>query len=92
MPSEDLKRVTIPYDELKHGIVGISNKAVQATDSARKVLQVMQEGHTENLPVLDGERFKFFANRGEILANLISKFILKEDEESGKPGSSGTGG
>jgi len=92
MPSEQLKEVTIPYDELKRGIVGISQKAVQAKDSARRVLQVMQEGHTENLPVLDGEKFKFFANRGEILANLISKFILKEKEVTEKAQKSPSGG
>jgi hypothetical protein len=84
MPSKQLKEVTIPYDELKRGIVGISQKAAQAKDSARRVLQVMQEAHTENLPVLDSQEFKFFANRGEILANLISKFILKEKEGTEK--------
>lgn len=91
MPEERLKQVTIPYEKLRRDIVGISNKAVQAKDSARTVLQVMQKGHTENLPVLDGQTFKFFANRGEILANLISNFILKEKEGAENTESSSSG-
>jgi hypothetical protein len=91
-PSDELKNVTIPYRELKRDIVGISNKAVQAKDSVRRVLKVMQEGHTENLPVLDGEKFKFFANRGEILGNLISNFILEKQEKSEKKQSKISGG
>lgn len=77
---EDTDRLTIPYDGLRQGIVGISTKAVQATDTVRNVLREMQEEHTENLPVLESNRFKFFANRGEILANLISNFILRENK------------
>ncbi len=91
-PDEELKEMTIPYDKLKKNIEGISNKTVQAKDSAQTVLQVMQERHTENLPVLDGKQFKFFANRGEILANLITKFILKKKGEEGKGRSAESGG
>lgn len=77
----DPNTVIISYSDLKQDMVGISHNTVKATDSARVVLQVMQESHTENLPVLEGEQFKFFANRGEILANLISKLILTKQEE-----------
>ena len=91
-PPAELKKITIPYEDLKGKTVGISDKTVQAKDSVKIVLQAMKDGHTENLPVLDCEKFKFFANRGEILSNLISEFILKEKEEVGKAQSSGSGG
>lgn len=81
MPDEELRRVTLTYAQLQRDMVGISHNSVKATDSARVVLQAMQEIHTENLPVLEGKQFKFFANRGEILANLISKLILEKQEE-----------
>lgn len=90
-PAEELRNETIPYSALRQETAGISDKSVKTTDSVRTVLEAMQKGHTENLPVLDGKTFKFFANRGEILGNLISKFILEKREGGGNERNDGGG-
>jgi hypothetical protein len=92
MSGVDPNQAIVKYDQLKRDIVGINHKAMQKTDSARQVLQAMQDAHTENLPVLDGKQFKFFANREEILANLISQLILKEPEDSSNAKNATSGG
>jgi hypothetical protein len=40
----------------------------------------MQELHTESIPVVDADqRWMFFANRGEILARLMTAIIVDKE-------------
>jgi len=58
-----------------YGRAGQYYKGINA-DSAKKVLQKMQQMHIENLPIVKNSRFSFFVNCGEILSSLISTYIL----------------
>ena len=69
--------IIFPYSELRRKIAGISKESAAYTDSAKQVLEKMQKNHTENLPILNKDKFAFFANRGEILSMLISSLILE---------------
>jgi hypothetical protein len=72
---------TINYNELRGSIIGVNEQTVHPNDSARKVLEKMQELHLDSIPVVDSnERWLFFANRGEILARLMTTIILEKHE------------
>lgn len=69
---------TVPYRELRE-MRGIRKESVGPKTSAREVLKEMQELHVDSLPVVDENgKWLFFANRGEILANLITSVLLKD--------------
>jgi CBS domain-containing protein len=69
---------TAAYRELRQ-MGGIRKESVRPKTSAREVLQQMQELHVDSLPVVDENgKWLFFANRGEILANLITSVLLKD--------------
>lgn len=69
----------IRYEDLKDSMIGVSQENVQQTDSAKEVLEKMQELHIDSIPVLESSgRWRFFANRGEILARLMSSVLLEE--------------
>ena len=71
----------VNYSELKGIIIGVSDQIVSPNDSAKKVLGKMQELHIDSIPVVDPDkRWLFFANRGEILARLMTTIILEKNE------------
>jgi hypothetical protein len=78
---QELERATLSYPVLKNRIAGISIEAANYTDSAKDVLERMQDLHVENLPIVKNKEFIFFANRGEILSSLISSYILEQGNQ-----------
>lgn len=69
---------SVNYSELRGRIIGVSEKTVGQNDSAKKVLVEMQELHIDSIPVVDSDkRWLFFANRGDILARLMTTIILE---------------
>lgn len=76
-------RQSIGYDELRATVFGVSPESVEPTASTREVLERMQALHLDSLPVVDAEgRWLSFANRGEILSQLLSALLL---EKTGRP-------
>jgi len=81
-PPDELDRAILKYSRLRGEIAGISTESAKSSDTAKQVLETMQELHVDNLPILKGDQFLFFANRGEILSNLISSFIIEQTNEN----------
>ena len=72
---------TVDYNELRDSIIGVNEQTVGPNDSAKVVLEKMQELHIDSIPVVDSDkRWLFFANRGEILARLMTTIILEKNE------------
>lgn len=72
---------TVDYNELRRRIIGVNEQTVLPNDSAKEVLGKMQELHFDSIPVVDiDKRWLFFANRGEILARLMTTIILEKQE------------
>jgi hypothetical protein len=70
----------IPFATLTN-MKGISKHSVKPGESAKDVLAKMQELHFDSIPVVDENmRWQFFANRGEVLAHLMSSLILADKE------------
>ena len=70
----------IPFATLTN-MKGISKHSVKPGASAKDVLEKMQELHINSIPVVDKKmRWQFFANRGEVLAHLMSSLILADKE------------
>ena len=79
LPSED-ESASITFERLRN-LAGIGQHYVGPDASARDVLEKMQELHVDSLPVVDKEkRWQFFANRGEILARLMTSIIFSEEK------------
>ncbi|NIR50523.1 hypothetical protein GWO43_18575 [candidate division KSB1 bacterium] len=71
---------SVRFRELKN-MTGISKHSVKPGTSAKEVLETMQELHLDSLPVVDENgKWQFFANRGEILARLMTSVILSKEE------------
>jgi CBS domain-containing protein len=71
---------SVRFRDLKT-MAGISKHFVKPGSSAKIVLETMQELHVDSLPVVDENgKWHFFANRGEILARLMTSVILSEEE------------
>ena len=69
----------VGYDYIRNNIIGISIESVKPDDSAKEVLERMHDLHIDTIPVVDSnKRWLFFANRGEILARLMTTVILGE--------------
>jgi hypothetical protein len=81
---EQLDKAILEYNRLRAEIAGISTQYAISSNTAKEVLAKMRELHIENLPILKGDKFLFFANRGEILSSLISSLIF-EQKGQGKP-------
>jgi hypothetical protein len=73
----ELAQANLSYAEIRSQMAGISKESALPSDSAKQVLQKMQKLHIENLPIVKDNHFVFFANRGEILSNLITSYILE---------------
>lgn len=75
LPDRDAVEV-ITYDNLKASLRGIRNVTVRSETSVTDVLSQMQTLHMEVLPVVDDDRWLFFANRGEILSQMIAGLVV----------------
>ncbi len=65
------------YSDLRSSIIGIRDEYVSSNETAKAVLQLMQELHVDSVPVLDAnDRWLFFANREEILARLMTSILI----------------
>ena len=72
---------TVDYNTLRRNIIGVNDQTVLPTESAKDVLEKMQQLHLDSIPVVDSDkRWLFFANRGEILARLMTTIILEKGE------------
>ena len=81
LPSDPEDNMTIPFSRLA-SMKGISKHSVEPGTSAKDVLEKMQELGFDSIPVVDENmRWQFFANRGEILAHLMSSLILAESNK-----------
>ena len=70
----------VAYADLRRLIIGIDTQIARPGDSAKAVLTQMQELHVDSIPVVDADhRWLFFANRGEILARLMTAIIVDEE-------------
>lgn len=80
LPSDPKDNITIPFSRLTN-MKGISKHSVKPGASAKDVLEKMQELGLDSIPVVDENmRWQSFANRGEILAHLMSSLILADKE------------
>jgi hypothetical protein len=78
--SDENESASITFDRLRN-FSGISQVYVNPDASARDVLEKMQELHVDSLPVVDKEKkWRFFANRGEILARLMTSIIFADGQ------------
>ena len=78
LPSDPEDNITVPFSKLA-SMKGISKHSVEPGTSAKDVLEKMQELGFDSIPVVDENmRWQFFANRGEILAHLMSSLILAD--------------
>jgi hypothetical protein len=71
------QRQTFDYYELKNLLAGIENTSVKPSDKTDDVLNLMKAEKIENVPVVEGEQFKYFVNKSDILATLVSNAILQ---------------
>ena len=79
LPSEDQNQF-INYGELK-AFKGMNEYYIKPTASTKQVLEKMQELHIDSMPVVDeNKQWKFFANREEILARLMTTILLAKGE------------
>lgn len=70
--SDENDSASITFNRLRN-FSGLNQYYVSADASAKDVLEKMQELHVNSLPVVDKEKkWQFFANRGEILARLMT--------------------
>ncbi len=75
------KNESLSYARLKSKLSGISQQSVRPDQPARAVLEKMQALRIDSLPVVDESgRWLFFANRGEILARLMTSVILQQPD------------
>ena len=75
---EDLEQVN--YADLRRLVIGINTQIARPGDSAKAVLTQMQELHVDSIPVVNADQqWLFFANRGEILARLMTAIIVDEE-------------
>lgn len=69
---------TMDYLTLRKTIIAVNQQTVNGNDSAKSVLEEMQRLHIDSIPVVDNDgNWLFFANRGEILARLMTTIILE---------------
>jgi hypothetical protein len=74
--------VDIRYEILQNHMIGIQRQTVRPTDSARKVLKYIESTNIDSIPVVDkNKKWLFFANRGDILARLMTNIILEKENE-----------
>ncbi len=70
--------VQMTYDDIRRDIIGIRKETVAPGDSSVAVLKAMDKSNLENIAVVDGDQFRFIAERGSILSKLITTTLFKE--------------
>jgi len=75
LPTQD---ETWPYSRLWSELIGIRQDSVAPVTSAIDVLKAMDMANTENMAVVEKERFRFIANRENILSKLLTSTLFKE--------------
>lgn len=65
------------YTELVDNLAGIEKTKVGPKEKTDEVLKLMRKEGLENIPVVDGDKFKYFVNKSDILATLVSNAILQ---------------
>ena len=74
---------TVHYDELVNTIAGIRKYSVRPDDSVKVMLDKMDKYKSSSLPVVDKDnQWKFFVNRGEILARLLTRMMFSKNDEA----------
>lgn len=66
----------LPYSELVQSLAGIQKSKVGPKEKTDEVLRFMKKEGIENVPVVDGNNFKYFVNKSDILATLVSNALL----------------
>ena len=74
---------TVQYDDLIRNIAGIRNYSVRPDDSVKVMLDKMDKYKSSSLPVVDKDnQWKFFVNRGEILARLLTRMMFSKNGDA----------
>lgn len=71
------QRSGFDYDQLVGNLSGIEKTKVAPTEKTDTVLELMINDRIESVPIVDTNQFKYFVNKGDILATLVSNAILK---------------
>lgn len=66
------------YELLINDLAGIEKSSVKPSTKTDEVLNFMKNENIENIPIVDGDRFKYFVNKSDILATLVSNAILSQ--------------
>lgn len=73
-----VRNLRIDYKRLR-GYKGVSMNKALPTATAKEVLELMQEWHTELLPVVDeNEKWLYVVNREDILSNLMTSLLVSK--------------
>jgi CBS domain-containing protein len=67
------------YDHLHSRLIGIRQDSVTSDTSAVEVLKAIDKGNTENIAVVDNDKFRFIVNRGNILSKLLTATLFKNE-------------
>ncbi len=71
-------RSSFDYNQLIENLSGIEKTTVSPTEKTDIVLELMIKDGIESVPIVDNDQFKYFVNKGDILATLVSNAILKK--------------
>ncbi len=66
------------YNHLIENLSGIEKTTVSPTEKTNVVLELMISERLESIPIVENNNFRFFVNKGDILATLVSNAILKK--------------
>lgn len=66
------------YQKLHEELIGIRRDSVLPSASAVEVLKAIDQSNSENIAVVDDGRFRFIANRGNILSKLLTATLFKD--------------
>jgi hypothetical protein len=67
------------YTDLMDNLAGIEKSKVNPQTKTDEVLKFMKQEGLENVPVIEDNQFRYFVNKSDILATLVSNAILASD-------------
>ena len=73
----NFQRSSFDYIQLTENLSGIEKTKVAPTEKTDMVLELMIKDGIESVPIVESNQFKYFVNKGDILATLVSNAILK---------------
>ena len=73
----NFQRSSFDYLQLTENLSGIEKTKVAPTEKTDMVLELMIKDGIESVPIVEANQFKYFVNKGDILATLVSNAILK---------------